>query len=273
MSAEDESPTRVRSLQELLVLEPVDGASDTWLAPLATSFGPRLFGGQVAAQSLMAACHTVDPAHRPQSLHAYFILAGKPDVPLRLEVERTRDGRSFTTRRVVARQDGAAIFEMSASFHGEEDGVDWSTPVPVEAPDPDLLPPFVGMESQPSGTFFEMRPVHKSDRPFAVPPYWVRANEDFATEPATAACVLTYLSDMGVLAMARAPGQPIITMASSLDHAIWFHRSYVPTDWHLFTGAPRSNFGARGLAVGGLFNRAGVLVASVVQEGLFRNPR
>ncbi|MDP1795448.1 MAG: thioesterase family protein [Acidimicrobiales bacterium] len=272
MSAEDESPTRVTSLKELLDLE--DVGDDAFLAPLATSFGPRLFGGQVAAQSLMAACRTVDPAHRPQSLHAYFILAGKPDVPLRLEVERTRDGRSFTTRRVVARQNGAAIFEMSASFHGEEDGNDWSTPVPTEAPDPELLPPFVGVESRPSGTFFEMRPVHRSERPFAIPPYWVRANEDFATnDNASAACVLTYLSDMGILAMARAPRQPIITMASSLDHAIWFHRPYLPEDWHLFTGAPRSNFGARGLAVGGLFNREGVLVASVVQEGLFRNPR
>jgi acyl-CoA thioesterase-2 len=270
MSAEDESPARVTSLVDLLDLE--DLGDDDFLAPIGVSMGPRLFGGQVAAQSLMAACRTVRPEHRPQSLHAYFILAGKTDVPLRLEVERTRDGRSFTTRRVVAKQDGAAIFEMSASFHGDEDGADWSTPVPVEAPDPELLPPFVGIESRPSGTFFEMRPVHRSERPFAVPPYWVRANESFADD-ATAACAFTYLSDMGILAMARAPGQPIITMASSLDHAIWFHRRYDPAQWHLYTGGPRSNFGARGLAVGGLFNREGTLVASVAQEGLFRNPR
>ena len=107
---------------------------------------------------------------------------------------------------------------------------------------------------------------------FWVPPYWVRSNESFV-DGATAACAFTYLSDMGILAMARAPRQPIITMASSLDHAIWFHRRYEPSEWHLYTGAPRSNFGARGLAVGGLFNREGTLVASVAQEGLFRNPR
>lgn len=271
MSAEDESPTRVKSLRELLELQ--DQGGDSFLAPMGVSMGPRLFGGQVAAQSLMAACRTVNPEHRPQSMHAYFILAGKTDVPLTLEVERTRDGRSFTTRRVVAKQDGAAIFEMSASFHVDEDGpADWSTPVPVEAPDPELLPPFVGMESRPSGTFFEMRPVHRSDRPFAVPPYWVRANETF-DDHAMNACAFTYLSDMGILAMARAPGQPIIMMASSLDHSIWFHRRYDPADWHLYTGASRSNFGARGLAVGGLFSRDGTLVASVAQEGLFRNPR
>jgi acyl-CoA thioesterase II len=271
VSAEDESPTQAHSLLELLDLR--DDGDDSFLAPRGLSMGPRLFGGQVAAQSLAAAVKTVDPAHRPQSLHAYFILAGKPDVPLRLDVERTRDGRSFTTRRVVASQDGRAIFEMSASFHVDEDGgADWSTPVPVEAPDPDLLPKFIGIESRPSGVFFEMRPVHRTDRPFAVPPYWVRMNEDVPAG-AMSACVLTYLSDMGILAMARAPGQPIMMMASSLDHAIWFHRPYEPGEWHLFTGAPRSNFGARGLAVGGLFNREGVLVASVVQEGLFRQPR
>jgi acyl-CoA thioesterase II len=270
VSAEDESPARVHSLLDLLDLK--DEGNDSFLAPMGMSMGPRLFGGQVAAQSLAAVCRTVRAEHRPQSLHAYFILAGKPDVPLRLDVERTRDGRSFTTRRVVASQNGAAIFEMSASFHAEEEGADWSTPVPLEAPDPELLPKFVGIESRPSGVFFEMRPVHRTDRPFAVPPYWVRMNED-VPEGAMAACVLTYLSDMGILAMARAPGQPIMMMASSLDHAIWFHRPYVPGEWHLFTGGPRSNFGARGLAVGGLFSREGVLVASVVQEGLFRQPR
>src|SRR5262249_6005137 len=160
VSAEDESPTQAHSLLELLDLKP-DG-DDSFIAPKGLSMGPRLFGGQVAAQSLAAAVRTVRAEHRPQSLHAYFILAGKPDMPLRLEVERTRDGRSLTTRRVVASQDGAAIFEMSASFHGEEDGPDWSTPVPVEAPDPELLPKFVGVESRPSGAFFEMRPVHRT---------------------------------------------------------------------------------------------------------------
>lgn len=256
---------------EMIELAP-DG-DDEFMAPMGMSFGPRLFGGQVAAQSLAAACRTVRAEHRPQSLHAYFILAGKPEVPLRLSVERTRDGRSFTTRRVVASQDGAAIFEMSASFHNEEAGDDWSTPVPIEAADPELLSGFAPPEDRPSATFFEMRPLHKPMGPFVPPPYWVRSREDVPDDAAIESCVLAYLSDMGILAMARPPGAGMQTMASSLDHAIWFHRRYVPGEWHLFTGAPRSNFGARGLAVGGLFNRDGVLVASIVQEGLFRTPR
>lgn len=267
----DAAPERARSLLQLINVASEGG--DSFLAPMSHNYGPRLFGGLVAAQSMAAACRTVVPEHRPQSMHAYFILAGNPDIPLRLDVERTRDGRSFTTRRVVASQAGAAIFEMSASFHKEEEGEDWSAPIPIDTPDPDDLPVFVGPESRPSGTFFEMRPVKKPMGPFAPPPYWVRVNEDVPDDPAIQACVLAYLSDMGILAMARPPRSSYMGPAASLDHAIWFHRRFDPSQWHLFSGAPRSNYGARGLAVGGLHARSGELVASVVQEGLFRQPR
>ena len=234
--------------------------------------GPRLFGGLVAAQSLRAACDTIDVAHAPQSLHAYFILPGDPDIPLEMDVERTRDGRSFSTRRVTARQNGAAIFEMIASFHKHEEGSDWSIPSPVDAPDPELLAPF-NPEGRPSTTFFEQRPLKKPQGPFSPPPYWVRTREDVGEDPMQQACILAYISDMGILAMARPPGQGIVGNAASLDHAIWFHRPFDIRDWLLFTGAPRSNYGGRGLAIGGFHKPDGTLVASVVQEGLFRPPR
>lgn len=262
---------RAVNLIELLQLSPL--GDDQFRAPMSRSFGPRLFGGLVAAQSLRAACDTLAAEHLPQSLHAYFILPGNPDIPLEMDVERTRDGRSFSTRRVTARQNGAAIFEMIASFHKHEEGADWSIPSPVDAPDPELLTVFNPEPGRPSATFFELRPLKKPQGPFSPPPYWVRTNEDIGDDPLMHACVLTYISDMGILAMARPPGQGIVGNAASLDHAIWFHRPFDIRDWLLFTGAPRSNFGGRGLAVGGFHKPDGTLVASVVQEGLFRPPR
>jgi acyl-CoA thioesterase-2 len=256
---------------------------DSFVAPMTTSWGPRMYGGLVAAQSMAAACRTVRAEHRPQSLHAYFILAGDPEQPLVLDVERTRDGRSFTTRRVVASQSGEAIFEMSASFHRDEEGTDWSTPMPDGMSQPEALPDFVGAAERPSVPHFEMRPVRESDLPFATLPYWVRLIDrspdrdvpdgGVPEDPALTSCILTYLSDMGVLAEARPPDDEPIGSATSLDHAIWFHRPYRPREWHLFSAASRSNRGGRGLAVGGLHHRDGSLIATIVQEGLFRPPR
>ena len=272
MTDDDEAATPgVRTLRDLLDLRSEGG--DAFLAPMTTSWGPRLFGGLVAAQSLGAACRTVQPDHRPQSCHAYFILPGDPEQPLRLDVERTRDGRSFTTRRVVASQAGAAIFEMSASFHRDEPGVDWSTPMPADIPGPDELTTFRGPDGRPSVGHFEMRPVGRSPVPYAVLPYWVRTIEQVPDDPALTSCILAYLSDMGILAEARPPGGEPIGSATSLDHAIWFHRPYRPGEWHVFSATSRSNRGGRGLAVGGLHHRDGSLVATIVQEGLFRPPR
>jgi len=251
-----------------------DLGSDRFVAPTGASWGPRMFGGLVAAQSMAAACRTVVGDHHPHSMHAYFILPGDPKKSLQLDVERTRDGRSFSTRRVVASQNGAAIFEMSASFHRDEDSAqDWSAPVTIDAPDPESLPPLEPDANRPSQTFFDMRPVNRNRGPFTPPPYWVRANEEVPDNRSIQACVLAYLSDMGILAMARPPGGGMVGSATSLDHAIWFHRRFDPMQWHLFTGSPRSSRGGRGLAVGGLHDQAGNLIASIVQEGLFRPPR
>jgi acyl-CoA thioesterase len=270
VGGEEERRDRVRSLTELMDLR--ERSADSFEAPMTTSWGPRMFGGLVAAQSLAAACRTVRPEHRPQSLHAYFILAGDPTQPLELDVERTRDGRSFTTRRVVASQAGAAIFEMSASFHRGEEGAARSAPMPAVV-GPDEVDPFLGSTERPSVGHFEMRPLSESPLPFALLPYWVRTIDPVPDDVALSSCMFTYLSDMGILAEARPPDGEPIGSATSLDHAIWFHRPYRPHEWHLYSADVRSNHGGRGLAVGSLHHEDGALIATVVQEGLFRPPR
>ena len=271
MAEADDQVFHARSLLELVELRPLD--DDVFLAPTTWSWGPRLFGGLVAAQSLAAACRTVAPEHRPHSLHSYFILAGDSAKPLRLDVERTRDGRSFTTRRVVASQDGSAIFEMSASFHRDEPGDDWSNPIGIDAADPDGLDVWDEPDVEPVNGYFDMRPLNQPIGRYAPPPYWVRATNPVPEDDALRACLLTYLSDMGILAMALAPGASPIGSATSLDHSVWFHRPYRPEEWHLFSGGSRSNSGRRGLAIGELHHRDGTLVATIAQEGLFRPPR
>ena len=255
----------------LLDLEPV--GEDAFVAPTPTIGPPRLFGGQVASQSLRAACLTVGDGRPPHSLHAYFILPGRPDETLRLDVARSRDGRSFTTRHVTASQAGRPIFELVASFHASEDGFDWQLPGPsgMEPPDrlvePDL-PPML-RRSLP----FDLRLV---ERPAAGEfpikhPFWVRSRGPVGDDPALHACVMTFLSDMGVVASARAPGNPVSLFAgASLDHAMWFHRPARADEWLLFSVDPVSNHGARGLARGTLHTEAGVLVASMAQEALLR---
>jgi acyl-CoA thioesterase-2 len=231
-----------------------------------------MYGGLVAAQSMAAACRTVGRGHRPHSMHAYFILGGDPEQPLRLEVERTRDGRSFTTRRVVATQSGAAIFEMSCSFHKDEPGADWSTPMPAVA-GPHALATFEPPVPLPSASFFEMRSVGPTGMPIAPLPYWVRTKAPVPDDEQLRTCILTYLSDMGVLAEARPRTGPPPTTAASLDHAIWFHRPYDPFAWHLYSAEPRNNHGGRGLGIASLHREDGELVATFVQEGLFRSAR
>lgn len=247
---------------------------DAFLAPTTASPWPRLFGGLVAAQSLAAACRTVPREHRPQSMHAYFILAGVPTEPLRLTVERTRDGRSFTTRRVVASQGAGAVFEMSASFHDDtrEEDDEWSSLPFIDAPDPETLTSNDTADDRPS-RFFDIRPLEQEGLPYVPLPYWVRTLSPLPDDEHLAACVLAYVSDMGILGTARPPGLGPFASASSLDHAIWFHRPFDPAAWHLYAGAPRSSRKGRGLAVGGLRTRDGELVATVVQEGIFRKAR
>jgi acyl-CoA thioesterase II len=255
----------------LLALDAV--GEDAFLAPTPSEGPPRLFGGQVASQSLRAACLTVDGARPPHSFHAYFILPGRPGEPLRLDVLRSRDGRSFTTRHVTASQGGKPIFELVASFHAPEPGDDWQLPAPEGTADPDTIEPPELPSFLRASLPFDIRPVRRAE-PGAFPlvhPFWVRSRGTVGDEPSLHACIMAFLSDMGVVASARAPGSRIERFAgASLDHAMWFHRPARADDWLLFSVDPVTNFGARGLARGTLHTRDGRLVASIAQEALLR---
>ncbi|MEY2565931.1 MAG: acyl-CoA thioesterase [Actinomycetota bacterium] len=266
---------RVDRLLHLLTLEPT-AAADAFRAPVPDEGPERLFGGHVAAQALRAATLTVDDDRPPHSLHAYFIRPGRLGDPLELRVDRTRDGRSFTTRRVEVNQSGETIFVLAASFAAAEEGDDWQLPAPTNVPDPDE----VGGGESPISKFtamspFELRPV-VAPAPGEFPiihPFWVRTVGPLPDDAAVHACALTYMSDMGVVGSARAPVStlPKMFMGASLDHAVWFHRPVRADEWLLFSVDPVSNAASRGLARGTFHTAEGVLVASVAQEALLRS--
>jgi acyl-CoA thioesterase-2 len=250
----------------------------------------RVFGGQVAGQALVAAGRTV-PADRPvHSLHAYFIRPGDPSVPIVYTVDRVRDGKSFTTRRVVAIQHGKAIFTLSASFHRDEPGPEHHAEMP-EVPDPETLPTIrERMEKLfgPIGAdFFRRRPIdlrHVSpltweaarDPELATNEtrVWLRVAGELPDDPLLHVCLMTYASDLTLLdtVLLRhglAWGDKR-TVGASLDHAMWFHRPFRADRWLLYAQDSPAARGARGLARGQVFTQEGELVVSVVQEGLIR---
>jgi len=252
----------------------------------------RVFGGQVIGQALVAACRTVDVAGRPpHSLHAYFLLPGDPKVPIIYEVDRIRDGKSFTTRRVVAIQHGDAIFTMAVSFHRDEPGMSHQANMPA-VPRPDELPDESEIKARvlplmpdPVRRYYEReRPIEW--RPVELDRYlgkriadgrfhvWIRATGRLPDEPAIHQCVLAYASDMLLLDSALIPhGRTVFEktlMAASLDHALWFHRPFRADEWLLYAHDSPNLSGSRGLSRGLIFARDGMLVASVAQEGLLR---
>lgn len=248
-----------------------DRDGDTFLAPQVTS-GPahRLFGGLIAAQALGAAGATVDPDKRAQSLHAYFVRGGKYGIDVELQVERTRDGRSFDTRRVTAVQEGKAILEMITSFHRPEDSADWYPPKPATLAFEAATPKSPDLEAVDR---FEVRTDPQDTSPFAIPPFWIRSLDTVEDDPLVRACLLTYMSDLGPVPAARpagAPDEPGAGMAASLDHSLWFHRPFDPHRWHRYEVSGVNNSDARGLAVGSLYDDEGVLIASMTQEALWR---
>jgi acyl-CoA thioesterase II len=246
----------------------------------------RVFGGQVAAQSLMAAGRTVETG-RPHSLHAYFLRPGDPTVPILYEVDRIRDGRSFTTRRVVAVQHGRAIFHLSASFHADEPGLIHQFPMP-EVPDPDSLDS-LAVRLEPyrdtlGDWFAKPHPIdqrHIGELPFSrnasrdpVQRLWIRADGHLPDDPLLHACIATYASDMSLFDTMLAPHNVSWDdgdfMGASLDHCMWFHRPFRADEWLLYDMDSPTAYGARGLARGFLFTREGELAVSMVQEGLMR---
>ncbi|MDJ0790212.1 MAG: acyl-CoA thioesterase II [Myxococcota bacterium] len=250
----------------------------------------RLFGGQVAAQALVAARRTVGdvPAH---SLHGYFLRPGDPAVPVLYTVDRIRDGRSFQTRRVVAVQRGKAIFNMACSFHAAEPGYEHQAPMP-ESPDPETLPTWAERVAEnldrlpeevrawaPRPRPIDMRHVHPptflGGKPEPGPTLsWFRIEQPLPADDPAHEAILTYVTDMGLVdSIVRHHGRkgplgPV--MVASLDHAVWFHQPPRVDDWLLYQQESPGAHGARGFARGMIFARDGTLVASVAQEGLVR---
>jgi acyl-CoA thioesterase-2 len=284
-------PLTAADLVALLDIEPI--GPDRFVGRSPVNKWPRVYGGQAIAQSLVAASRTVE-ARAPHSLHAYFILPGDPAEPILFEVERIRDGRSFTTRRVTARQRGEAIFELSASFHVEEAGLEHQFPAPP-APEPDRLvdplaaAPLLGAKAQGRllGLLERTQPIEFRPLDLAryAPPaagivrepkqsLWIRIGGALPDDPAVHRAALAYLSDMTLLDTALvAHGHTISDgrfQVASLDHALWLHRPFRADDWLLFVQDSPNAHGARGLTRGLIYTRAGVLAASVAQEGLMR---
>ena len=253
----------------------------------------RVFGGQVIAQALVAASRTVE-GRAPHSLHGYFILGGDPSAPIVFDVDRIRDGRSFTTRRVVAIQHGQAIFTMAVSFHHDEPGMSHQARMP-EVATPEQLPNEADIKQRvlplmpdPVRRYYEReRPIEW--RPVELDRYlgkkiengrfhvWIRATAQLPDEPAIHQCVLAYASDMLLLDSALIPhGRTVFEktlMAASLDHALWFHRPFRADEWLLYAHESPNLSGSRGFARGLIFAGDGSLVASVAQEGLLRERR
>jgi acyl-CoA thioesterase-2 len=280
----------VDDLIALLDLEPIEVNIFRGVSPDVKQ--QRVFGGQVAGQALVAAARTVDrPDSSVHSLHAYFLRPGDPTVPILYEVDRIRDGRSFTTRRVVAVQHGRAIFNLSASFHVHEEGYDHQLPFPADIPAADSLPDFQARwepwADRLGDWYHRPRPIDTRyvdwsapDRAEPLPPeqrVWIRADGTLPDDPVLHTCVLTYASDMTLLdtTMLAHGGASLDdrVMMASLDHAMWFHRPFRADEWLLYDQDSPSTSGARGLARGLIWTAGGELAVSVVQEGLIRPVR
>jgi acyl-CoA thioesterase-2 len=253
---------------------------------------PRIFGGLVAAQSLVAACRTVE-GRVAHSLHGYFLREGDTSVPVIYHVDRIRDGRSFATRRVVAKQQGKAIFNMSVSFQAPEEGLEHQVPMP-EAPPPGTIPTneermraYRERTDHPAIDFLLSldRPIQRREvdhvdllepEPHSGPQrMWFRANGELGDDPVLHQAVLTYASDYGLLESSfNEHGHSFLSeklIIASLDHAVWFHQPVRADTWMLYvTHSPRT-VGGRGLNFGHIYSEDGALVASVAQEGLMRN--
>ncbi|XSG81737.1 MAG: acyl-CoA thioesterase II [Methyloligella sp. ZOD6] len=288
-----------RALDTLLSILDLETLERNLFRGLSPQVGwQRVFGGQVIGQALVAACRTVED-RTAHSLHGYFLRPGDPRIPIIYEVDRLRDGKSFTTRRVIAIQHGQPIFSMACSFHRKEDGLDHQAQMP-DVPGPEDCPSegelkHSLMERLPP----EMQAYWKSERPIELRPVdlsrylepggraatqsvWLRASGDLRrleTDDALPLhqCLLAYASDFTLLdtaliAHGRFVFDPTLMLAS-LDHAIWFHREFRADEWLLYVQDSPSSFGARGFCRGTVFTRDGLLVASTTQEGLIRERR
>jgi acyl-CoA thioesterase-2 len=279
----------LKAVLQVLDVQP-SGEDDVFTG---TSYRPpwgRIFGGQVLAQSLVAATKTVDPDRVAHSLHAYFLRPGDPDVPLTFSVERLRDGRSFSARRTHALQGGKPILSMIVSFQHPAAGLDHQLEMPVVPPPedvPSLEDQFGHVEIASVQDLLRSRPVdlrHVEGQIYMQPgpektgrqSIWLRAAGPMPDDPRVHTALLAFCSDYSLLeSVLRRHGLPWATpglRTASLDHAMWFHRPARLDEWLLYTQESPSASGARGLALGRIYTRDGVLVASVGQEGMMRLP-
>ncbi|MFI7006958.1 acyl-CoA thioesterase [Streptomyces sp. NPDC050145] len=286
----------LKDLLDLLDLEQIE--EDMFRGQSRSAVVPRVFGGQVAAQALVAAGRTVPADRHAHSLHAYFLVAGDPGAPIVYTVDRIRDGRSFTTRRVVAVQHGRPIFHLSASFQTYEEGLDHQAPMPP-APDPEslptaaeLLPRYADSVLSPDvvARMLEAREAvdlrYVDAPPFAFvgkpqPPrsqVWFKAGGKLADDPLLHVCLATYVSDMTLLdsvLLAHGRGGWAVgdVVGASLDHAMWFHRPFRADEWLLYDQESPSASGGRGLGQARIYTQDGDLAITVIQEGVVRVPR
>lgn len=284
-------PTAIENLVALLDLERLE--EDLYRGRSPKEGWQRVFGGQVIGQALVAASRTIEgrPAH---SLHGYFMRPGDPKVPIVYQVERMRDGKSFSTRRVVAIQHGRAIFSMSASFHANEAGFDHQEKMPDIPPPEELTSEadLIGSIVETGRLPPQIRAYWERERPIEIrsnqprdhlnpgrlepaQAVWIRATGALPDDVALHQCILAYASDFTLLDTALLPhGRWILdpeVQSASLDHALWFHRPFRADEWLLYDQVSTNANGARGFARGNVFDRAGTLIASVAQEGLIRD--
>ncbi|MFT4821259.1 MAG: acyl-CoA thioesterase-2 [Candidatus Azotimanducaceae bacterium] len=274
---------QAQALIELLQLERIE--TNIWRGGNEERFGFRLFGGQVLAQALAAANRTVDAERPCHSLHGYFLRPGTADVPVIYKVEQIRDGQSFTTRRIVAVQNGEAIFSMDASFHRRELGLTHQ----IEMRD---IPPPESLEddsevarrlNDPNQQWamreraFERRSIFQQTRPAddqISNPMWIRYRQPVDQDPILHRCLLAYASDMNLVSTAILPHRNVVkpgkTQIASLDHAVWFHHDPDINDWLIYMKETPQGGAGRGFTRGAFYTRDGELIASTMQEGLIR---
>jgi len=282
-----------QSLKDLIDLLDLEQIEKNYFRGISPAEGwQRVYGGQVLGQALVAASRTVDADRHAHSLHGYFLRPGDVSLPILYTVDRIRDGKSFTTRRVVAVQRGKAIFSMSISFQIDEQGLSHQADMPDVPPPEDLKSeaelyadhlddiPEELRESDTHKPPIEMRPVEQRFdllKPRKRPPNhacWMKSWETLPDDRRLHQCVLAYLSDWSLLETAMLPHALSIAQdkvqVASLDHAMWFHRQFRADEWLLYAQDSPSASGARGFNRGLIFSRDGKLVASVAQEGLMR---
>lgn len=283
-------PAAVEGFLRILDVEKIEENIYRGISPKVSL--QRVFGGQVAGQALVAAYRTVEPDRHVHSLHSYFIRPGDPTVPIIYEVDRVRDGKSFSVRRTVAIQHGKPIYVLSASYQLDQDGLDHQTEMPDDIPDPESLPTLLERFADVPDYYrhyssraqtFDIRYVDDPPRiqrekgpRIGQHRIWLKVNGTLPDDALIHRCALTFASDMHLLdsVLIRhgvAPGEDADPLSmASLDHAMWFHRPFRMDEWILYVMSTPSASGGRGLGIGRFHTQDGTHVASVVQEGMVR---